>query len=78
MLTKSQQHSRGSVHREKAMQRFIHRENIKHYQKFLLRTTDEAERRRILTLLTEEEAKLTPEETPVKRLPVEARPRGAA
>jgi len=49
------------------MQRFIHRENIKHYQKLLERTTDEAERRRILNLLAEEEAKLTPDETPEKK-----------
>jgi len=49
------------------MQRFIHLENIKHYQKLLERTTDEAERRRILNLLVEEEAKLKPEETPERK-----------
>lgn len=39
------------------MRRFIHRENIKHFRSLLERTTDEAERRRILELLAEEEAK---------------------
>ena len=49
------------------MQHFIHRENIKHFQKLLERTTDEAERQRIMTLLAEEEAKLAPEGVPEKR-----------
>jgi hypothetical protein len=39
------------------MHRFIHRENIKHYKKLLERAMDENERRRILKLLAEEEAK---------------------
>jgi rubrerythrin len=39
------------------MQRFIHRENIKHYRSLLETTTDENERRTILKLLAEEEAK---------------------
>ncbi len=33
------------------MERFIHRENIKHYEKLLQTVTDEAERKRILMLL---------------------------
>lgn len=39
------------------MDRFIHRLNIEHYEKLLERTTDEAERQRILKLLDEERAK---------------------
>ena len=40
------------------MERFIHRLNIEHYEKLLQRTTDEAERQRILKLLEEERAKI--------------------
>lgn len=40
------------------MRRFVHRENVKHLQGVLERTTDAAERRRIQKLLAEEEAKL--------------------
>ena len=39
------------------MDRFIRRENIKHYRALLEQTTDVAERERILKLLAEEEAK---------------------
>jgi hypothetical protein len=39
------------------MDRFIRRENIKHYQELLKRTKDEAERQRILKLLAEEREK---------------------
>jgi hypothetical protein len=46
------------------MQRFIHLENIRHYKQLLERTTDEAERARILKLMAEEEAKeRAPEQT---------------
>ena len=38
------------------MDRFVMRENIKHYLGLLQRTTDEKERARILTLLAEERA----------------------
>lgn len=40
-----------------AMERFIRRENIKRYRKLLLEAKNEAERRLILKLLTEEEQK---------------------
>ena len=36
------------------MERFVRRENIKHYREMLERTTDEIERRRIQKLLDEE------------------------
>ncbi len=39
------------------MERFIRRENIRHYRDLLERVTDEAERRRILRLLEEEQRK---------------------
>jgi len=39
------------------MKRFIHRENVKHYQRLLETTFDESERQRISKLLAEEEAK---------------------
>jgi hypothetical protein len=48
------------------MERFIHRENIKHYEKLLQTTTDEAERQRIQKLL-EEERKRMPETPPARR-----------
>lgn len=46
------------------MRRFIICENIKHYRSLLETTTDEAERKRILTLLAEEEAKSTAIDSP--------------
>jgi hypothetical protein len=39
------------------MQSFIHRKNLEHFRKLLAETTDEAERRTLLQLLTEEKAK---------------------
>jgi hypothetical protein len=39
------------------MERFVRRENIKRYRKLLREAEDEAERRRILALLKEEEQK---------------------
>ena len=39
------------------MERFIRRENIKRYRKLLREAKDDAERRRILKLLAEEERK---------------------
>jgi hypothetical protein len=39
------------------MDRFIRRENIKHYRELLKTITDEAERQRILKLVAEEEQK---------------------
>jgi hypothetical protein len=39
------------------MERFVHRQNIEHYRKLLAETTDEAQRRQLLKLLAEEEAK---------------------
>jgi hypothetical protein len=39
------------------MERFIHRQNIEHYEKLLQTVTDEAERKRILKLLAEEKQK---------------------
>ncbi len=40
------------------MERFIQRENIKHYERLLQTITDEAERQRILKLLEEERKKM--------------------
>ena len=39
------------------MERFIHRQNIEHYERLLQTVTDEAERMRILELLEEERRK---------------------
>ncbi len=40
------------------MERFIHRQNIEHYERLLQIITDEAERKRILRLLEEEKKKI--------------------
>jgi hypothetical protein len=40
-----------------AMDRFVRRENVKHYRELLKTAKDEAERQRILKLLTEEQQK---------------------
>jgi hypothetical protein len=37
------------------MKRFIHLENLKHFRALLTRTTSEAERKRIIQLIEEEE-----------------------
>jgi hypothetical protein len=42
---------------ETAMDRFVIRENIKHYLKLLERTSDEGERARLCTLLADEQRK---------------------
>ncbi len=39
------------------MERFVRRENIRHYRDLLKRVKDEAERRQILRLLEEEQRK---------------------
>ncbi len=39
------------------MERFVRRENIRHYRDLLKRVKDEAERRQILRLLEEEQQK---------------------
>lgn len=39
------------------MESFVHRENLERFRRLLAQTTDEAERRTILKLLAEEEAK---------------------
>jgi len=39
------------------MERFIRRENVRHYRELLERVTDEAERRKIRKLLEEEQQK---------------------
>jgi hypothetical protein len=39
------------------MERFIHWQNIEHYERLLQAVTDEAERKRILKLLEEEKKK---------------------
>jgi len=39
------------------MDRFIRRENVRHYRELLKTTKDEAERQRILKLLAEEQQK---------------------
>jgi len=43
------------------MDRFIRRENIERYRRLLTETTDEAQRRQLLTLIAEEEAKDRPQ-----------------
>lgn len=48
------------------MERFVHRQTIEHYEMLLQRTTDEAERQRILKLLEEERKKL-PNQTPTRK-----------
>jgi hypothetical protein len=40
-----------------AMDRFIRRENVKHYRELLKKVKDEAERQKILKLLAEEQQK---------------------
>jgi len=40
-----------------SMERFIRRENVRHYRELLKRVTDETERRKILRLLEEERQK---------------------
>jgi hypothetical protein len=42
---------------EQTMERFVRRENIKHYQELRNSVKDEAERQRILKLLVEERQK---------------------
>jgi len=49
------------------MERFIHRLNVEHYEKLLQRTTDEAERQRILKLLEEERKKTSEDPRDRKR-----------
>ncbi|MDP1961996.1 MAG: hypothetical protein Q8K93_07330 [Reyranella sp.] len=39
------------------MQSFIHRKNLENYRSLLAKTLDEAERKQLLKLLAEEEAK---------------------
>ena len=50
-------------HPEGAMDRFIIRENIKHYLKLLERSTDEQERAQLRALLAEERRKQRERET---------------
>ena len=42
-----------------AIDRFVARANIEHFQRKLAEETDEAKRKTLLTLLAEEQAKLT-------------------
>jgi hypothetical protein len=53
----------GPLGQRTAMERFVRRENIKRYRKLLLEAKDDAERRLIQKLLTEEEQKELPPET---------------
>jgi hypothetical protein len=39
------------------MEKFVHQKNLAHYRKLLAGTANEPQRRQILTLLAEEEAK---------------------
>jgi hypothetical protein len=39
------------------MEQFIHRQNLAHFRKLLAQPTDEAQRRMLMKLLAEEEAK---------------------
>jgi hypothetical protein len=54
----------GRLGQSTAMERFIRHENIKRYRKLLLEVKDDAERRLIQKLLTEEEQKELPPEAP--------------
>ncbi len=54
------------------MRRFVHRENIRHYRQLLERTADEAERQRILKLLSEEEAQIELDDPPTQNRPAAA------
>ena len=42
------------------MDKFVHEQNLDHYRKLLANTTDDAQRRQLLKLLAEEEAKDLP------------------
>jgi hypothetical protein len=48
------------------MDRFIQQENLKHLGALLARTTDEAERQRIVRLIEEEEAKTSDQIRPLR------------
>jgi hypothetical protein len=43
--------------KEAQMEGFVHRQNLEHYRKLLAETTDEAQRRMLLKLIAEEDAK---------------------
>ncbi|MGA8971353.1 MAG: hypothetical protein WB499_19235 [Pseudolabrys sp.] len=43
------------------MNRFVHEQNIRHLRALLARTTDEADRQRIIGLIEEEEQRPRPE-----------------
>ncbi len=49
------------------MERFIHRQNIEHYQRLLETVTDEVERKRILKLLDDEKKKTYLDGSPESR-----------
>lgn len=51
----------------KSLRQFVADENIKHFKKKLDACTDEAERRNLLRLLAEEEAKSGEDETTPRR-----------
>ena len=44
------------------MQRFVHLENLKHLRQLLKRTSNEAERQRIVQLIAEEETRVIQDE----------------
>jgi hypothetical protein len=48
------------------MDRFIHRENLKHYREMLNRATDETQRQTLLRLIAEEEARTELDDPPKK------------
>jgi hypothetical protein len=48
----------GCASQERAMERFVIRQNIDHYRRLLEQTSDEAARQQIRRLLKEEEEKL--------------------
>ncbi len=54
---------------EDGMDRFVARENIKHYRQLLASENDEEKRRYFLALIEEEEAKLKAAEERAKREP---------
>ncbi len=49
------------------LERFIHRQNIEHYQRLLETVTDEVERKRILKLLEDEKKKTYLDDSPESR-----------
>ena len=48
---------------------FVHRKNLEHYRKLLAELKDEAQRQTLMKLLADEEAKETPKQGGLGRIP---------